>query len=181
MEIVDTTLQKIVFMGQLRSKVDVFDMCRTSYHPNEYAVALGQYGGGLFFIEIIKEESEEGIVKMVQNFDEVYFKNHGVCCVVEVRRGLMLVCVQGNVNIQVVSREQRSSIQQIVNPSGDMNFNSLQLYIQYDEEHHPYVFMKDETRICMINSKTFIAKKVCDSLYDNTGNNSSLLQFIERS
>jgi hypothetical protein len=33
----------------------------------------------------------------------------------------------------------------------------------------------------MINTKTFIAKKVCESLYDNTGNNGSLLQFIERS
>ena len=61
-----------------------------------------------------------------------------------------------------------------------MNYNSLQLFLQYDEEEYPYVFMKDETRICMINSKTMIAKKVFDSLYDNTGNNSSLLQFIER-
>ena len=59
LEVVDTVMQKIAFKGQLRSKVDVFDMCKTSYLPNEYAVALGQYGGGLFFITITRKESED--------------------------------------------------------------------------------------------------------------------------
>jgi hypothetical protein len=63
-------------------------------------MALGQYGGGLFFVTIEKkkslEEAKHPEFELVQNLEEVYFKNHGVCCVVEIRKGLMIVCVQGN-------------------------------------------------------------------------------------
>jgi hypothetical protein len=60
LEVIDTETQKMVFIGQLRSKIDVFDICKTTYHPNEYAVALGQYGGGLFFIELVRDLSKDG-------------------------------------------------------------------------------------------------------------------------
>lgn len=40
-ELLDCDTHKVVLRSQLKQKVDVFDLCKTSVHEDEYAVAQG--------------------------------------------------------------------------------------------------------------------------------------------
>ncbi|CDW73353.1 UNKNOWN [Stylonychia lemnae] len=184
-EIFNTEALKIVYIGQLRSKVDIFDICKTSYAQYEYAVAQGQYGGGLFFIRIFQDEASqrsehdiEAEFQMTQDYEEIYFKNQAVCCVQEIGQGLILCCVQGTYNLQVISRLERKVVHHIQNPSQDLNYNCLIPFMGFDGKKYPYLLLKDETMVSIINTKTYVAKKIISSLYDSCSNSCSLIQYV---
>ena len=97
---------------------------------------------------------------MTLDYEEVYFKNQAVSCLHEINSGTLLVCVQGTYNIQILSRLERKVIDFIVNPSNDLNYNCLQPFLGYDKKKYPFVLLKDETMVSVINTKTLVAKKI---------------------
>lgn len=117
---------------------------------------------------------------MTLDYEEVYFKNQAVCSVHEINSGTLLVCVQGTYNILILSRLERKVVEQIENPSNDLNYNCLQPFLGYDKKKYPYVLLKDETMVSIINTKTLVAKKIMQSLYDSCSNSSSLVQFVSK-
>eukprot|EP00347_Sterkiella_histriomuscorum_P002984 403366046 len=121
---------------QMRHRVDIFDICKTQFQQYEYAVAQGQYGGGLFFIRLFQEESLEetieGQFQMTLDYEEIYFKNQAVSCVLE-----------------------RKVINYIENPSQDLNYNCLQQFLGHNQKKYPYLLLKDETMVTLLNTKTF--------------------------
>lgn len=100
-------------------------------------------------------------------------------CVQEVSPdGVMLVTIQGAQTLLLISRTEKRIMQQIKNPSGDSAYSCLIPILNFNAEDLPFMVVKDERMVSLVNVKTGLAKKIAESLFDSCANASSLCQFI---
>ena len=62
----------------------------------------GSEGGGMSFIDIT--EDDNGQIELQENLEEFYFTNHKIQCLAESSPSLIVVCVSGLSEIQILDR-----------------------------------------------------------------------------
>jgi hypothetical protein len=70
---------------------------------------------------------------------------------VEIEPDTILVSVKGRAKLYVINIKNRAVVAHIDNPTGMTNQFSMVKHPAYDRESRPYVFLKDQRYICVVD------------------------------
>ena len=110
---------------------------------------------GLFFAEVI----DLGDYRVTLS-DEVYFREQDIKGAIEYKRDLVATCIDMDLNIYIIDRKQRLMIKTIENPSGSDRPLSMRLIPSFDNEKLPFLLLRDQEGITLVNVKNVGAYKI---------------------
>ena len=140
--------------SQLRDIDDIISIQPLMARRNQYLIGTKQ---GLHVIEVLVSPSNKVTFRLCPSDDgddpmnQFAFSDERISAVVEIEPDMVLVAVAGRAKLYIVNIKNRAAVEAIDNPTGSTLQYSMIKHPAYDRQNRPYVFLKDQRFISVID------------------------------
>lgn len=146
----------------LRTSKKATDSSEYALSQEYYDLSTPKVPGGIFFIDLIKNGDKFTIKE--QKAKNSFLTHLTIDAFVEIKPDIFLCMISKSGLVIQFERAQKKHKNVSVGLGKD--FNCIQKVHGYDEENFPFIIVKDNTGLYMMNIKTLQAKKILDCPYD---------------